>query len=333
MSEEMCPKCFTMNSDSAGFCTECGAPLKQGSVGSDEEVYADITRANLLRMRGDTKGAHDMCLAILRRYPNNATAHTLLGDISMDQGDPKHAAEWYEMALDINPSSRSDQEKLAKAQAALREIGESAASQHIGIPESRPTPWPMVFFVTGVVLLVAVGAYLAGAAAQGKNGAKTVIEEPVAVSRPDFDTATEKPPPRPVETPSTPPSPGLRQDSALAAALSGRMPEGATLTSVLSDPRGPSAVLTLATESGADLAGTALGAGLAFHRAFPAYKQMSIRVAVGGELVLVADLTADSAVTAESALAGGDSAAHLASVHLTNVWKSGSPQDPATGGD
>ncbi|MCW5938079.1 MAG: hypothetical protein KF884_09015 [Fimbriimonadaceae bacterium] len=333
MSEDMCSKCFTMNPDSAEFCSECGAPLKQGSVGSDEEVYADITRANLLRMRGDTKGAHDMCLAVLRRYPNNATAHTLLGDISMDQGDPKHAAEWYEMALDLNPASRSDREKLVKAQNALREIEESAASQHIGLPESRPNPWPMVFFVTGVVLLVAVGAYLAGAAAQGKNGAPNVIREPVAVSRPNYDTATEKPPPKPVETPSSTLSPGLRQDSALVAALAGRMPEGASLTDIASDPRGPSAVLTLAVDPGMDPARMALEAGLAFHRAFPAYKQMSIRVAVGGELTLVADLTADAAVTADSALAGGDTAANLAGVHLSNVWKSGSTQEPATGGD
>ena len=98
-----CPKCFAVVKLGAEFCPECGATLDPASGGSDQEVYNDLAKANLLRNRHQMPEAIEVALGILRKYPNNATAHTLLGDIYAELDDLKQAAEWYEMALDLSP--------------------------------------------------------------------------------------------------------------------------------------------------------------------------------------------------------------------------------------
>ena len=70
---KVCTKCFEVNDPAATFCIECGAPLSDDPTaeGSDQEVYREITQANLHRIRGDYKEAIDVCLGILKRFPNN----------------------------------------------------------------------------------------------------------------------------------------------------------------------------------------------------------------------------------------------------------------------
>jgi len=48
---------------------------------SDAQAGAELARANLLRLRGDYLAAEAECLKVLRQFPNNAGAHTLLGEI------------------------------------------------------------------------------------------------------------------------------------------------------------------------------------------------------------------------------------------------------------
>jgi hypothetical protein len=108
----------------------------------------------------------------------------------------------------------------------------------------------------------------------------------------------------------------------------GRLPEGAVLLSSLSDPRGPSAVLTIVVEPAQDPATVALQCGIAFLKAFPAYKTVTLRAATDGEAVLVADLSADGAAAAEADLARGGALDTVASAHLTGVWKKGDASEP-----
>jgi hypothetical protein len=159
----LCQQCFAMIPNGAEFCAECGAPVVDDfGEGSERTVYPELARANLLRMRGQYKIAEDICLAILRRHPNSATANTILGDICAEKGDLKQAAEWYEMALDITPDSESDREKLESVRRRIREHEAAQTAKTLGLPESRPKIGIWVGGAVVFILLIAVIAYLLG---------------------------------------------------------------------------------------------------------------------------------------------------------------------------
>ncbi len=54
-----CDFCFADNEQDAHVCSDCGAPFggDEDSEESDNLVYKDLARANLLRMRGDLVAA------------------------------------------------------------------------------------------------------------------------------------------------------------------------------------------------------------------------------------------------------------------------------------
>lgn len=81
---------------------------------SFDETTRMLAQANLHRMRGQWEEAAAVCMEAMRLSPNNATAHSLLGDIYSDQGKLDEAIRWYCMALDIQPTSRADRAKLTR---------------------------------------------------------------------------------------------------------------------------------------------------------------------------------------------------------------------------
>ena len=107
----VCPKCFAEIPDTSVFCLECGARIREDTTdslyaeGSDREVYPEIARANLLRMKGEYEQAIEICLSILRRFPSNETAHALLGDIYADQGKLDDAEQHVAQARQLAPGS------------------------------------------------------------------------------------------------------------------------------------------------------------------------------------------------------------------------------------
>jgi len=122
----VCPYCGVEIPDNSRFCPECGAPLGEGlgeSEGAEieREIYSLLATANLYRIRGLWQEAENKCVEVLRRYPNNPTAHSLLGDIYADQGKWEEAKEWYELALELNPSSEVDRKKLERVKDILEQ--------------------------------------------------------------------------------------------------------------------------------------------------------------------------------------------------------------------
>lgn len=157
----LCEKCFAMMPSDAEYCSECGAPLTDapGVIGSDAEVYPELAKANVLRMRKEFKAAEDICLAILRRFPNNASSNTLLGDIATERGALDQAVEWYELALDIVPDSKENQEKLAAVKARLAEQQTQATVETLGIPEKKP-PYVLIGLAGAIIVGFAIAGYM-----------------------------------------------------------------------------------------------------------------------------------------------------------------------------
>ena len=112
-----CSQCGSQIPDWSPFCRDCGAPVEgdraRTSLGGPEgEVYPLLAQANLLRIRRQWEKAVAKCIEVLRRYPNNVSAHSLLGDIYRDQDRPRDALEWYKLTVELDPGSRVDRDKL-----------------------------------------------------------------------------------------------------------------------------------------------------------------------------------------------------------------------------
>jgi len=113
-----CKGCGETIPADAAFCPTCGTAIDTGSVEpysleqAEQEVHSLLAEANLLRVRGDWHKAILRCTDALRLLPENASAHSLLGDICRDSGRPREGMEWYKLALAIEPTRRTDREKL-----------------------------------------------------------------------------------------------------------------------------------------------------------------------------------------------------------------------------
>ncbi|HMS54026.1 MAG TPA: tetratricopeptide repeat protein [Fimbriimonadaceae bacterium] len=264
----MCDRCFAMLGDADEFCPDCGAPTsKEGvSEGSDSEIYPELARANLLRMRGEYKQAEDVCLAILRRFPNNATANTLLGDICAERGDLEQAAEWYELAIDLMPESASEKAKLAKVRERMQERQAAKAAHEFEL--HRKSNAPMLAMV-GVVAFVAFGliAFLVGRNLAPPT-AKGVLEipkveqpqkenVPMSQSGPIPQPSSEQP-----EGKTTGTMVRLEDDEVILNNLAQRSPEGVLLIEATQDKRTLGLRLTYALDDGVDprVIGAKLGA-------------------------------------------------------------------------
>ncbi|MBN1459979.1 MAG: tetratricopeptide repeat protein [Armatimonadetes bacterium] len=82
---------------------------------SGKEVFLTLFQANVLRLRRQYDLAEAQCSEVLRREPDNAEAHSILGDIARDRGNDQDAIQWYKMALDLNPGNIADRKKLESA--------------------------------------------------------------------------------------------------------------------------------------------------------------------------------------------------------------------------
>lgn len=152
-----CDKCLAEITDDSEFCKECGAPFTasfEAKEGADREVYPEIARANLLRMRGSLLEAERVCLGVLRRYPNNLTATILMGDIVSDVGRNDEALQWYQSAIEMDPED-------AHAKARLEDL---TARQEAQKPKETRPPHNQIGrrWLYGMFLLIVSLMTLAG---------------------------------------------------------------------------------------------------------------------------------------------------------------------------
>lgn len=347
--ERMCPQCFEINPAGATFCQLCGAALSEGketSEGSDTEVYRELAATNLMRMRGDYKGAIQICLGILKKFPNNATAHTLLGDVHAEMGELQQAAEWYEMALDLNPKSEADKKKLADIKRRIHEREQAMTAEQIGLnTAAKPKTGLYIGVMAGVILLVGAGAFALGAAMRGGGqAAKPPITGQIKVSDQEpaqggtagqpstAGGAGQQGSTTPAEdegsgaegssAPSTPAPPiaSAGPDKALIEFLRTRGANSSSVVNVTEDPRSSHFIVTVEGVAGKeDKALAALVAADVFQQMSSASKA-TIRVVQRDQTTLVADVEKQAFDAAMQALQSGQTAADAADTILANVW-------------
>jgi hypothetical protein len=133
--------------------------------------------ANVLRLRRRWEEAEAACSEVLRRDPNSAAAHSLMGDIFRDRGRRRDAIECYKMALDLNPGGIADRKKLeelidqefparrqgmmGRAGAALSR-GLNSAAADVGLGSRASFLVLMVGLALAAILIIAVTTALFG---------------------------------------------------------------------------------------------------------------------------------------------------------------------------
>jgi len=176
----ICPQCNQATDERSAFCPHCGVRLAGGGFSgapeaADDPTYAALAQANLMRLRGNWDGARERTVEVLRDFPNNGTAHSVMGDIYSDQEQYEEAAQWYRMALELEPDNAADARKLAQVEARLRE--QQAAMEEP--PERPPHLSPLVLVgwaaATFLVVVIALGLWI---------NSQRPGDEPPVVSRP-----------------------------------------------------------------------------------------------------------------------------------------------------
>jgi hypothetical protein len=210
-----CPDCTSHILDDCLYCPKCGKPtplsaersVRSGPVATSDvslraehrltpadavrpslplpdprALNARLTQANLSRVRENWNEAIDHCVAVLQADPANAAAHALLGDVYAARGRWEDAAQWYRMALEINPNPTEE----AKLRRVEREIAQQQTLQggngrrrlavtplalppdgqgHVGtvaLMGVSPRLWLRGITVASVAFLVVSGAILYG---------------------------------------------------------------------------------------------------------------------------------------------------------------------------
>lgn len=220
----LCDKCFSVLKVDATYCEDCGAPQGE-SPGSDSIVYPEIARANLLRLKGDLEEAENVCLAVLKRFPNNPAAHGMMGDLCFEGGKLENAKQWYDMALELTPNDEGIRRKLKAIDESMTQRVSDAGLAGL---EVRPRSGGMIAAMIGViVLLVALAGLMFWLGYANKKTRADVID-PISVngaaaprSAEPETTVIEPPTTQPVapETTQAAPSAMTPEEASLKAAM------------------------------------------------------------------------------------------------------------------
>lgn len=213
------------------------------------EVYALLAQANLLRIRGSWQEAVDKCMAAMRLVPGNGAAQSLLGDIYENQGRIEEAIQWYRMALDTNPNSPADKQKLHRLTSIREQTSEGLHDEPTVNPPvdaALPDGALLKFNVlraTATICGVCVFALMLSAALHpsgrvsalsSRDSNKLTTANPVTLNDPSTDGAGSS-----TMAPRDPFEVGLSNSLSMAD-----VPDEMRFTDVIADPRGGRLTLT-----------------------------------------------------------------------------------------
>lgn len=331
----VCERCFATVVTGSEFCGECGAPVSDEpySEGSDGAIYSELARANLLRMRGDYKTAEDVSLAILRRYPNNATANSLLGDNCAERGDLEQAAEWYELALDISPDSPAIRQKLGSVQERIKQREAAMTAEQLGLPTSRPKVALYVVLVVLILVGTGVAAYFFGrqGLGSGRLGSSGIVEAPVTLEPKQAPPETTRP--RQDTNPAGETAASAAQlgsanartdvEIQLFEGLKQRVPTGAQVLDVFQDPRSKAVTITLSVDPQDDPRNLAARVGASTFEIALDCNLVIARAFSQGKLILAADIQRQAvaqASTPEWLNQHKDQPGAFENAVLSNIW-------------
>jgi hypothetical protein len=255
-------------------------------------VQTELSKANFLRMRQQFREAEELCLVVLRTYPQNVEAHVLLGDIFADQGQFEHANQWYSLALDLQPEDFAVRQKMQIARGQVRHLEALSSLDQLGLPR-RQGSRPLLFGI-GALALIAVCAVLAYNA--GQQSVHSAPPTPASVLNQPI-VAPESPEVA-VPPAATPPT-AATGNPIIAALTNGMAPD--RLVEAMLDPRDQRLTLTVRAADGEDSRALAAETARYAMSQIPEVQGVTVRVVRAGTVAYIADLSRRDAVEAQSA--------------------------------
>jgi hypothetical protein len=320
-----CRGCDALVGHGLAECPACGAPVEGDGLIQDFStgVQPQLSRANFYRMREQYAEAEGICLEVLQRHPHDVEAHTLMGDIYSDRGQFEQASRWYELALDLEPGSFTNRQKLQIASDRVTAIENASTVEQLGLPQRQGLR--SVVFAFAALAVIGLCAGLAYTLGQ-KNptaDADRVVRTPIAAKEEAAarEAAQVKLPVAPVlevPKPALPSAHEPREDKQLASHF-GDLTHSSRIASASQDPRTKAITVTLRmddlTEWRRPVAETARDVLFRITDA----PMVTMRVMVRGRLEYVADIPRDKMLEALD----GENAAIADSwipYVLTNEW-------------
>ncbi|MFZ4506512.1 MAG: tetratricopeptide repeat protein [Fimbriimonas sp.] len=211
-----------------------------------QDFQVDIARVNLHRIRGEYREAEQLALAILRHDPENLMGHTLMGEINAERGELEQSAEWYELALDLEPKSEPLLQKLDQVRTRIRERDAALTAEQLGLNQANGNLKLAAMAFVLLVIVVASVAFVLGQQNEGRHRAAVVrktVDAPFAPGTAS-ETIREPVPARgyPIPTPVTVPT-VVQQDRLLIEHLA-KGTDGARVLSAVVDPRTQGVTIT-----------------------------------------------------------------------------------------
>lgn len=322
---ELCPLCLLWRKASEGPCDDPDCPIGRPAGEREADIHLELARANLLRMRGDYAAARDACLSILKRFPGDLSAHTLLGDVAAESGDLAQAAQWYEMALDVAPDSQPDRVKLDAVRRRIQEHEAATTAQQLGLPTTKPKALRFAIGTSTFIVLVAVAAFYTGGWSRARSDEPPVIRDSIELKpgqaeppRPAPEIKTTEPAPAP---PTQAADPGVAADRATLDRLRAQCTHGAAIVAATADPRTAAITITVRAVSADGAKQVAAELAISVLRVMPEAPSVTVRVAANDAIVFVADMIQSERATAEP---DGQATADPASL-LRAEWRVSEP--------
>lgn len=256
-----------------------------------------------MRLRGQYREARDLALKIVNAHPENVAAHALLGDIAAEQDDLAQAAEWYEMAVDLDSEADNERRKLHSIQQRMREREAADTAAQLGLPTSKPKALRFALITAAFIVVVGVGAFLAGDRFQARADSTRstgLLEESVSLPSPESLETEASPPlatpaPQPTERvapmttgPAVPERP--RQDRESLARMREQTQGGERVTSAIQDPRYGGVMVTVRANEDENPRLVAAQMAVAALDVFVGAPSATVRVVTNDEIVFVADV-------------------------------------------
>ena len=227
-----------------------------------ERLYPELGRANLLRLRGDYDGAIHQCLSVLKRMPDDLSAHILVADIYAESGDLHQASQWYELGLEIDPRNKGILQKLenVRERSSHREIAETA--EQLGLPPDSPKLGWVAGGVISFVFLIAIASFVLGQR-NSNLGVDKVLHVPITAptklgdGTPDPSKVADAKNPKiedliPHSSNANSLGSFAQEDRTLTVTLSERTPLGSHIASASEDPRTKIVTITYTLRSDED---------------------------------------------------------------------------------
>jgi hypothetical protein len=208
----------------------------------------------------------------------------MLGDLAAERDDWPHAVEWYELALEIVPTSASIARKIKDAREKINRQDTQTTTAQLGLPD--PSSKMPLLVAAGIVLLIAAfaGVFYLGARQRtpmADNTPPRVISAQQPASKPS-DKAEPNNASEPTELPMT------AEEQAIMDALKAKG-DGKSVLTVATDPRNGSVRITYSALP-AEMRATAARIAREAFAAQAGFNLVTLRGVTNGAVAYMADV-------------------------------------------